>query len=178
MNQVLTWIETYSPVTVFLLIFISISAFLLRQTAEKAISTQFEKYSKDVELRLERTSKFKEQILLDSYKVSIELEACLLNINLNLARAVKGNAPSGFIVNGEIQSLSDLTYKLNTERYLLPPKICKILGIQRDILFKMVDAFNQKDSDLLSELDNNFMKQSDYFQHQMTKCFGLGKLGS
>ena len=176
METIIKWLAEYSAPTVVLLIFGAVLLFLVKRIAEKTIAQQFDRYSKKISLTLERVSKFKEHVLLESYKTVVEIESILVNIKLNLARAVKDNEPSDFIQGGEIPTLSDIAHRIRRERYLLPEKTYSILVSQKGILFDMLTAFNKLDSDLLADLDETFNKQEDLLQDEIIKIFGLNKI--
>jgi hypothetical protein len=173
MDQILTWIATYSPLTALLLAIGAAALFVLQKTTEKAITSQFEKHSKEVELRLERVSRFREHILLESFKLVTDLESRLQDVNLGLARYVKGNRPEGFIKHNEVVPLSEISYLLSGQRFLLPPGFYDIFAAQKNLLLQMVEAINRKDEEALYELDEQFIKREDKFHEEMIRAFGL-----
>ena len=66
-NSILDWLTKYSPPVVLLLALGGMFIFVSKQVTENVITANFEKYKKEVELRLQRRSNFEERVLLDRY---------------------------------------------------------------------------------------------------------------
>ena len=63
------------PLPVVLLIVVgAFSSFVIKYVVEKTISSQFDRYLKEINLKLEKRSNFEEKILLDRYTVLRDLQ--------------------------------------------------------------------------------------------------------
>jgi hypothetical protein len=111
------WFTAYSLPVVILLLFGAALVYVLQAATEKAIATQFDRYAKEVTLRLERRSRFKEKILLDQYLAVTEIFSKLDRIATDLNRHRHGNKIPGLFRGVEVVPLSEVFGELNAKRY-------------------------------------------------------------
>lgn len=61
MEEILKWLSTYSLPIVFLILMGAVFIYLVKMVTEKAISNEFDRHKKSIELELERRSSFEEK---------------------------------------------------------------------------------------------------------------------
>jgi hypothetical protein len=76
----------------------------LQHLTEKAISSQFDRYSKEITLRLEKRSNFEEKVLLDRYLTLRDLQHRIGRVMTDLNRARLGSKIQGLFRDGDIVS--------------------------------------------------------------------------
>ena len=108
MEDILNWLSTYSPPIVLLIVLSASLIYIIKQVTEKAITHQFDKYKKDIELKLERQSNFEERVLIDRYNLIKEIQTRLGSVMTNLNRIKSGQEIDGFIHKGDIVPLTEV----------------------------------------------------------------------
>jgi hypothetical protein len=111
--------------------------FILQHVTEKAISSQFDRYSKEISLRLEKRSNFEEKILLDRYLTLRELQHRLGRVMTDLNRARLGSQVHGLFRDADIVPLTEVFEQLALNRYLITERFHTILWDQSQLLIKI-----------------------------------------
>jgi len=119
MDSLLQWLTQYSPPVVLLIAFGGSLVFILKNVTEKAISTEFDHYKHQIELKLEKRSNFEEKILLDRYLTIRDLETRIGRVMTDLNRLRHGTNVEGVIVNNDIVSLTEVFDLLAVNKYLI-----------------------------------------------------------
>jgi hypothetical protein len=139
MNDIFTWLTKYSPPVVLLISLGAILIFLVKHITEKAISTQFDKFKKEVDLRLQRRSNFEERVLLERYTLVRDIQARIGKVMTNLNRDKSGTKVEGLLRNGDIVPLTEIFELLADNRSLITDRFHKVLfdEAQRSIFRKV-----------------------------------------
>jgi hypothetical protein len=122
MDDLLKWATQYSPPV---LVFISLGAALLymvKAAVDQSVSAGFNRYRKEVELRLQRRSNFEERVLLDRYMAIRDLQLRLEKVMTDLNRQRHGQEVAGLVENGEVVRLTEAFELLNVNKMLLTQK--------------------------------------------------------
>ncbi|MBM3240376.1 hypothetical protein FJZ31_29185, partial [Candidatus Poribacteria bacterium] len=86
MNTVLQWASNYSIPVLVLLSSLAALIYVLQLVTGQAVKSQFDRYLKELELRLERRLDFEQYVLLERYKLTCEFAQRLSQIMTNLNR--------------------------------------------------------------------------------------------
>src|SRR5882762_7793199 len=108
METILQWLGRYSAPVVLLLAMAGVLVFVMKNVTEKAISSQFDRYTKQITLKLEKRSNFEEKVLLDRYEVIRQLGTRLGRVETNLRRIRRGTEVKGFMKDGDIVPLTEV----------------------------------------------------------------------
>lgn len=170
MEDILTWLSEYSPPIVLLIILSTILIYFIKQVTEKSISNQFDKYKKDIELKLERRSKFEERVLIDRYTLIKEIQTKIGAVSTNLNRIKSGHEIDDFIINGDIVPLTEVFEILAANKYLITDRFHNIFWKQSHLLIKYA---NEKDPIRSTVIQKEFVKLLDTFYHEMNEMFQI-----
>ena len=173
MNQILSWLTQHSPSVVTLLAFGAALVYVLKSTTEKVISTEFDRYKKEIELKLERRSKFEEKILLDRYSSVVDLQTRIGRVMTDLNRQRHGTEVEGLMKNNDIVPLTDVFERLAANRYLITERFHKILWDESQLLILIA---NEKNTDQILTHQNNYLGLQGEFYSAMNDVFGIDKI--
>ncbi|WP_114748911.1 hypothetical protein [Pleomorphovibrio marinus] len=173
MEDILNWVSTYSPPIILLIALGASLIYIIKQVTEKAINHQFDKYKKEVELKLERRSSFEERVLIDRYTLIKEIQTKLGSIATNLNRIKSGQKIDGFIVNSDIVPLTEVLETLTVNKYVITVKFHQLFWEQSQLLIKLANA---KDSNNMAMLTSEYQKLMDRFYHEMNEMFNIDKI--
>jgi hypothetical protein len=173
MEEILKWLSTYSlPITI-LIVLGAVFIYFIKMVTEKAISNEFERRKKVLELELERRSSFEEKILLDRYALIRELQTKIGNVTTNINRIRNGGKIEGFIVNNDIVPLTEIFELLAVNKYLITKEFHDIFWQQSQIALGLV---NEKDINKLKQLEANYVELMERFYQEMNNMFDLDKI--
>ena len=173
MDSILSWLTKYSPPVVLLLVLGGAFAFVSKLVTESAISAQFERYKKDVELRLQRRSNFEERVLLDRYVLLRDIHSKIGRVVSDLRRRRSGATVKGLIQDGDIVPLTSVVELIEEDRYLVTERFREILLDQVQILIKYANTQDARDAEkLLLE----YLERDKAFDQAMNEVFGLDKI--
>ena len=173
MNQILSWLTDYSPAVVAVLAFGSALVYVLKIVTEKAISTEFDRYKKEIELKLERRSNFEEKILLDRYTSVVDLQTRIGRVMTDLNRLRHGTEVEGLIKDNDIVPLTAVFELLAANRYLITERFHKILWDESQILIMLA---NEKDPNRVSTHQSSYVGLQEVFYKAMNEEFGIDKI--
>lgn len=173
MEEILKWLSTYSLPIVFLIILGAVFIYLVKMVTEKAITNEFDRHKKVIELELERRSSFEEKILLDRYSIIRELQTKIGNIMTNINRIRHGVKIDGFIVNNDIVPLTEVFELLAVNKYLITKKFHDIFWQQSQIALSLA---NEKDGLHLKQLEAKYIELLENFYKEMNEMFDLEKI--
>lgn len=86
MDTLFAWPSQYSTPVVTLLALSAAGIYVLKNVMESAISAQFNKHTRQIELLLERRARFEEKVLLDQYELVKALQADIIDVGADLNR--------------------------------------------------------------------------------------------
>jgi len=170
MAELLTWLSAYSLPVVLLLILGAAALLIARQVIETAIKAQFDRYGKELSLRLERRSRFEEKIALDQYLAATKLFAEMHNISTELNRVRKGQKVANLYSGNELVPLTKVFVEMEAQRFLLGPTLFPILQSFALALLAWANALN--DPEKLAEVG----RAADSFQDAAGRIFGIDRV--
>lgn len=173
MEEILKWLSTYSLPIVFLILMGAVFIYLVKMVTEKAISNEFDRHKKVIELELERRSSFEEKILLDRYSIICELQTKIGNVMTNIKRIKHGVKIEGFIVNNDIVPLTAVFELLAANKYLITKKFHDIFWQQSQTAMGFA---NEKDELNLKQLEAKYLELLEKFYKEMNDMFDLEKI--
>ena len=128
MDQLVQWLQSYSLPTVFALMVLAATIYVLKLSVEKAVAASSDRESKHLELILSRRSAFEAEVLKSRYVRVINMAERLERIMTNLNRLRSGNAtPDNFIIRGEILPLTEVFEDLEIYRLELTEPFYAVL---------------------------------------------------
>lgn len=177
MEQLIKWVQQYSPPAVVALAFSAALMFALRLIVERAVSTEFDKKLKRIELRLERRSHFEEMVLLEQYKTVAGLHMKIMRTLTYLYRNQKGLEVEGLFLKtderSEIIPVTEVLQELAAKRYLLPAGFHDLLLQYTDHLRKYAYA----DFEELPKIEEECLwPLNEEFRSLMNDHFGIDKI--
>jgi hypothetical protein len=173
MDSILKWLTQYSPPAVLLIGLAAASLYMFQMVTEKAISANFDKYKKEIELRLQKRSNFEERILLDRYTIIRDIHMRLTKVMTNINRTRSGAKVEGLVKNGDIVPLTEVFEILSVNKYLITERIHKILWDKGQIAIKF---FNAQDKTALDRIAADSQRLEDEFSRAMNDVFGIEKI--
>jgi hypothetical protein len=174
LSDVLTWLGTYSLPVALLIALGAMLLYFVKLAAEKAISREFDRYAKIVDLQLQRRSNFEEKILLERYTLLRELNARIDDVFTNLRRRRQGTDVEGLIRNGDIVPLTEIFELIGRNRYLLPKPFLIVLDEQAQLALQYANA---KDQLTLDTIMTGVLALRERFDALMVKAFRLDEIG-
>ena len=175
MQEILKWLSEYSPAVVLLLVFGSALAFVLKLVTEKAISGEFDRYKREIELKLQTRSNFEERILIDRYTIIRDLEARIGRVATDLNRRRRGMTVKGLINAGDIVPLTEVFDLLALNRYLITETFHRLLLNQSQALINMA---NEADPEKLRGIDAQYLELLNDFHKAIDEMFGIEKISA
>lgn len=173
MDDILKWLSAYSPAIVLLLLLGAAFIYLLKAVTEKTIANAFDRYKKELELKLEKRSNFEEKILLDRYLVIRELQTKIGTVMTNLNRIRHGGTVEGFIVNQDIVPLTEVFELLAVNKYLITDTFHDIFWQQAQIALQVA---NSRDEQEQKQLADQYVALLEKFYAEMNAMFRLEKI--
>lgn len=173
MDKILSLLTDYSPAIVTLLACSSALVYVLKNVTEKAISTEFDRYKKEIELKLERRSKFEEKILLDRYTSVVDLQTRIGRVMTDLNRHRHGTEVENLIKDNDIVPLTAVFELLAANRYLITERFHKILLDESQIIISLA---NEKDADRMATHYSQYLGLQQEFHKAMNDVFGIDKI--
>jgi hypothetical protein len=174
MAEILTWLEKYSAPVVVLLVLAGALLYVLKLTTEKAISAEFNRYTKDLELKLERRSNFEERILLERYSLLRDIDSRFGTITTDINRLRAGQAVGGLYDENEIVPLTTVFELLNTNRYLLTDSMQKLMLKRANNVLSIANA---KTDNALQQASQEMLALQNEFHAMMVDAFALDRIG-
>jgi hypothetical protein len=104
-EALIEWATKYSPGVLALLIVATAAVYVLKLLTEKVVAGQFDRYAKQMELRLKNRSDFEQRILLDQYALVSDLAEQLGRVATDLNRHRHGTSVEGLFRDGDIVPL-------------------------------------------------------------------------
>ena len=173
MDQILSLLTDNSPAIVTLLACGSALVYVLKSVTEKAISTEFDRYKKEIELKLERRSKFEEKILLDRYTSVVDLQTRIGRVMTDLNRHRHGTEVENLFQDNDIVPLTAVFELLAANRYLITERFHKILWEESQLVILLA---NERDADRMSTHHATYAGLQGEFQKAMNDVFGIDKI--
>lgn len=173
METVLKWLGQYSAPIALLLALSAALIYLLQNVVEKTIAFQFDRYAKEISLKLEKRSNFEERILLDRYMVLRDLQTRLGRVMTDLNRVRHGMMVEGLFRNGDIVPLTEIFSQLAVDRYLITERFHKILWEESQLIIAIA---NETDPERLEVLQAAYLRSLDAFYEAMNDVFGIDKI--
>jgi hypothetical protein len=173
MDSILNWLSKYSPPIVLLIAICAVLIFLLKDITEKAISSQFDRYSKQIDLRLQRRSSFEEQVLLDRYNRIRDIQTKITRVMTDLNRVKSGMKVEGLFRDRDIAPLTEVFESLANNRYLITDRFHKILWDEGQVAIKYENASGPGE---IEKLNSEYGELLDSFHRLMNEVFGIDKI--
>lgn len=173
METVIKWLGQYSAPIALLLALSAALIYLLQNVVEKTMALQFDRYAKEINLKLEKRSNFEERILLDRYLVLRDLQTHLGRVMTDPNRVRHGMIVEGLFHDGNIVPLTEIFSQLPVDRYLITERFHKILWEESQL---MIAIANETDPERLEALQAAYLRSSDAFYGAMNEVFGLDKI--
>jgi len=172
-KDILDMLTKYSLPVVLLIVVVAIFAFVSKLVTENVITTNFDRYKKDVELRLQRRSNFEERVLLDRYTLLRDIHTKIGKVMTDLRRVKSGSTVKGLQVNGELVPLTEVGDLIERNRYLITDRFREILLSQCQLELKYA---NTNDSTLMERQVAEYVQLELAFDKAMNEVFGLDKI--
>jgi hypothetical protein len=173
METIIKLVEQYSAPIVLLIAFSSAMIYVLKLVVEKTVSTHFDRYSKEIELKLNRRSEFEQKVLLDRYELVSDLANRIERVASDLNRARHGIEVQGLFEKGDLVPLSVIFEDLVSKRYLLTERFYQFFWNQSQVVLKIANA---KDKSSLEELTQQYIRNREKFIRAVNKVFGIDKI--
>jgi hypothetical protein len=173
MSEILEWVTRYSPPVILLLAAGAAVVYVLEHATEQAIKTQFDRYSKEMELRLKRRSDFEQKILLDRYELVTGLAVRLGRVTTDLNRARHGTVVEGLFRDNDIVPLTSVFEELAVKRFLLTERFHAIFQKQAHTVLRIANA---KDDAERGQLEATYVQGLDELNRAVNQDFGLEKI--
>lgn len=174
MTDIVRWFATYSPAVALTIVGAAGLVFVLKTVTENAIASEFDRYKREIELRLERRSNFEEKILLDRYTVIRELQTRIGRVMTDLNRHRHGTVVEGLLRDGDIVPLTEIFELLAVNRYLITDRFHKILWDQSQLLIRLGNAGD--DAAAVAAIQGEYLRLLDVFYDAMNQVFGIDKI--
>jgi hypothetical protein len=172
-KDILDIVTKYSPPVVLLLALVGIFIFVSKQVTENVITANFERYKKDVDLRLQRRSNFEERVLLDRYTLLRDIHTKIGKVTTDLNRVKSGSTVKGLEVNGELVPLTEVGDLIERNRYLITERFRDILLSQCQL---ELEYANTKDPTIIKKQVAEYLELELAFDKAMNEVFGLDKI--
>jgi len=129
--------------------------------------------AEQIKTAIARRSDFEKQILLDQYKMVVDLETNIVTISTNLNRRRSGTQVPEFIVDGDIVPLTRVFEQLAVNRWLLRDQFHSLLLHQAQLLLAIA---NERDAGSLGKLLGEWEQSVTNFSEAMDKVFKISKI--
>lgn len=129
--------------------------------------------TEQIKTAIARRSDFEKQVLLDQYKLVVDLETKIMTVATNLNRERSGTHVPDFIKDGDIVPLTQVFEQLAICRWLLRDRFHELLERQSQLLLKIA---NERDEDSLKRLVVEFAKSATSFSEAMEEVFKIGTI--
>jgi len=173
MEKILEWASQYSlPVLVLICVGTAI-IFILKMITERAIETQFNRYSKELELKLERRSEFIQQVLLDRYKLVCEFAQRLSQITTNLNRDYHGIEVQGLFNGKDVVPLTAVFEDLAAKRFQLSHQFYQFFYRQAQVVLSLANA---KTLEQRKEVEAEYIRNLEQLTEMANDEFGTNKV--
>jgi hypothetical protein len=140
-DQLLTWLQDYSPWLVALLVIGALFLFLAKTVVEQAVTARLDAEADRIRLRLGRRSGFEEKILTDRYLAFSDLFMRLQRITTTLNRARHGQPlPEGFLVGSDPVPLTEVYEELAVRELVLGPRLHAALADAADAALRLANS--------------------------------------
>ena len=182
METLLNWLSQYSTPIVVLLALGAAVIYVLKNVMENAISAEFDRQSKGIELLLERRARFEEKILLDQYALATELQVKIIGIATDLNRYWKNKEiPVENLFKGvEVPRLTKVYEQLSTNRYLLRNDLYEVLLKWVNLVMELANEIktfvNEEGSSKSKELrriEHEYIQLQNEFHRLMKDAFDI-----
>jgi hypothetical protein len=173
MDSILNWLTKYSPPVILLLVLGGIFIFVSKQVTENVITANFEKYKKEVELRLQRRSNFEERVLLDRYTLLRDIHTKIGRVMTDLNRLKSGATVEGLMHHGDIVPLTEVFELIEGNRYLITERFRAILSSRAQLALKYA---NTQDTKVIEKQTADYMELQLAFDQAMNEVFGLDRI--
>ena len=173
MDSILDWLTKYSPPIVLLIGLGAVFLFAFKNITENTISAQFDRYKKEVELRLQRRSNFEERILLDRYTMLRDIQSRMQRVLTDLNRRRSGTEVEGLMRDRDIVPLTEIFELIANNRYLITDRFYKILSREAQL---GIEYANAPDTETVSKLNSEYMELKKSFDAAMNEVFGIDNI--
>jgi hypothetical protein len=173
MPTLVQWLQTYSLPVALLLIIGAGLLFLVKLVIERTVETQFRKLSKEIELRLERRSRFEERILLDRYLAAGELFGQIQRASTSVNRHIHGYEVEGLFRGKELVPVTEFYEMLDAKTYLLGDELVGILDGLAEAVLSLASAHTPEQQ---KEAAAGYARLRAEFHVQMSQTFGIDKI--
>jgi hypothetical protein len=171
MDEIVTWITTYSPPVALLLMIGAALVFVLKLSVEKTIDTHFQQQNKILSLPLELRSRFDERILLDRYQKVSELQTRFSKIMIDLRRHFGGTEVPDLLKGNEVVPLTYLFQDVADYRYLLTDRFYDILYREAQLALEFANSGGD-----VNRFASRHLALQDEFRGAMNEVFGIEKI--
>ena len=87
MGTIIELFEQYSAPIILMIAFSSAIVYVIKLVIDKTVATHFDRYTKEIELRMNRRSEFEQKVLLDRYELVSEIANRIERVTTDLNRA-------------------------------------------------------------------------------------------
>jgi hypothetical protein len=170
MGDLLTVFQTYSLPAIIGAALVVGALFVLRNATERAIGAEFDRRAAELNLGLERRSRFEEMILIERYETITDLMARLTRIASDLNRRRHGTEVEGLMRDGDIVPLTEVYELLSSRRHVLTDRFQPLLARMADLLLRLANA---PDEATAQQVQQDYMGVQTRLQNELTAAFGL-----
>lgn len=129
--------------------------------------------TEQIKTAIARRSDFEKQILLDQYKMVVDLETDIMTISTNLNRLRSGAQVPEFIVGGDIVPLTRVFEQLAINRWLLRDQFYSLLLRQAQLLLAIA---NEREPGSLRNLMGEWERSVTNFSEVMDRVFKISRI--
>jgi hypothetical protein len=129
--------------------------------------------TEQIKTAIAKRSDFEKQILLDQYKMVVDLETNIMTISTNLNRLRSGTQIPEFIVDGDIVPLTRVFEQLAINRWLLRDQFHSLFLHQARLLLAIA---NERDAGLLRKLLGEWEQSVTNFSEAMDRVFKISTI--
>lgn len=173
METIIELVEQYSAPIILLIAFSSAMIYILKLVIDKTVSTHFDRYTKEIELRMNRRSEFEQKVLLDRYELVSDLSNRIESVATDLNRVRHGVEVKGLFDKGDIVPLTVIFEDLASKRYLLTEQFYQFFWNQCQVVLKIANA---KDKSSLEQLTQQYLRNREEFIQLVNEVFGIDKI--
>ncbi len=173
MGTIIELFEQYSAPIILMIAFSSAVVYVLKLVIDKTVSTHFDRYTKEIELRMNRRSEFEQKVLLDRYELVSEIANRIERVTTDLNRARHGAEVKGLFDKGDIVPLTEIFEDIASKRYLLTEQFYQLFLNQCQVVLKIANA---KDKSCLEQLTRKYLSNREEFTKLVNEVFGIDKI--
>jgi hypothetical protein len=174
MEDLVKWLQLYSPVVTGGLAVGAGLLFVMKVVIERAVEAQFMRLQKEIELRLERRSRFEERVLTDRYAAAGKAFAQIQKVATDVNRHLHGQHVEGLFREGkELAPLTSVYETLDAERYLLGDELVTNLEHQAAAILSLASAHTPEQ---VQETAARYARLRGEFNQEMKRTFGIDKI--